>query len=91
MCRDTGKVIWHSDFIDVADEYGSLPDDIEDEERYVAIPDKRDLRPGKPLALEFVRARLPEQYQRVWQIFAHRGGYGRFKDLPERHDSLDAW
>ena len=24
-------------------------------------------------------------------LFAHRGAYARFKDLLERHQSLDAW
>lgn len=89
--RDTGEVLWHSDFMDAADELGPAPEDIDNEDRYVAVPDKRDLGLGKPLVLEFVRAHLPECFEQVYGIFSHRGAYARFKDLLDRHNSLDAW
>ena len=89
--RDTGAVIWYSDSVDVADEYGPLPEDIDDDGRYVAIPDKRDLGLGKPLALEFARANMSECFDQVRDIFAHRGAYARFKDLLDHRDQLQAW
>lgn len=89
LCRATGEVLWHAD--EVFADYGPLPKDIDDENRYVAIPDKRDLDLGKPLALEFARTHLPESFEQVRGIFSHRGAYARFKDLLDRHDSLDAW
>lgn len=89
--RDTGEVIWHSEFIDVADDYGPLPEDIDNDDRYLAIPDKRDFGLGKPLALEFARMHLPECFDQVRDIFSHRGAYARFKDLLDRRDSLEAW
>lgn len=88
LCRDTGAVLWHSDGFD---EFGPLPEDIDDADRYVAVPDKRDLGLGKPLALEFARTQLPDCYEQVCAMFSHRGAYARFKDLLDRHDSLDAW
>lgn len=88
VCRDTGAVLWHSDD---TDDFGPLPADIDDVECYVAVPDKHELELGKPLALEFDRTHLPACYEQVCAIFSHRGAYARFKDLLERHQSLDAW
>ena len=48
LCKQTGKLYWQSDSSDELDE---LPDDIDDEEKYVQIPDKRELDLGKPLVL----------------------------------------
>ena len=88
LCRDTGAVLWHSDGFD---ELGPLPEDIDDADRYVAVPDKRDLGLGKPLALEFARMHLPDCYEQVCAMFSRRGAYARFKDLLDRRGSLDAW
>ncbi len=88
VCRETGAVLCHSDD---TDDFEPLPDDIDDEDRYVPIPDQHELDLGKPLALKFVRTQLPACYEQVCTIFAHRGAYARFKDLLERHQSLDAW
>lgn len=88
VCRETGEVLWHSD---ETDDFGPLREDIDDVDRYVAVPDKHVLGLGKPLALEFARTQLPACYEQVCGMFAHRGAYARFKDLLERHQSLDAW
>ena len=88
VCRETGAVLCHSDEFD---EFDPLPEDIDDEDRYVPVPDKHELALGKPLALEFARTQLPACYEQVCAMFAHRGAYARFKDLLERHQSLDAW
>src|SRR5712691_11171653 len=55
LCRRTGKIYWHSEFSDVAELDDELPDDVDDEEKYIAIPDKLELDLGKPLALNFAR------------------------------------
>jgi hypothetical protein len=88
LCRDTGVVHWHSEEFD---DFEPLPDDIDDAARYLALPDKRDLDLGKPLALEFARTQLPDCYEQVRAMFSHRGAYARFKDLLDRHDRLDTW
>ena len=88
VCRESGAVLCHSDEFD---EFGPLPDDIDDENRYVPIPGQHDLDLGKPLALQFARTHLPACYEQVCWMFAHRGAYARFKDLLERQQSLDAW
>jgi hypothetical protein len=88
LCKQTGKVYWHSESSDELDE---LPDDIDDEERYVRIPDKRELELGKPLALDFVGQFLPDDFAEVQEIFRRRGAYARFKDLLVRRGTLDQW
>lgn len=88
LCKQTGEVYWHSDSSDELDE---LPDDIDDEEKYVRIPDKRELELGKPLALDFVGQFLPDDLAEVQGIFRRRGAYARFKDLLVRRGTLDQW
>ena len=50
-----------------------LPDDIEADQSYLAIPDKRELDLGKPLLLDLVREFLPNDFNQVRQIFSKSG------------------
>jgi hypothetical protein len=68
-----------------------LPDDIDDSEKFLPIPDKRELDLGKPVALDFARQFLPADFDDVRQFFRRRGVYARFKDLLERRGALDQW
>ena len=63
--RQSGEIYWHSE---VGDNDEELPDDIDDE-KCISIPDKRELDLGKPLALDFAREFLPDDYDEVRQIF----------------------
>ena len=85
--RQSGKIYWHSEFGDNDEE---LPDDIDDE-KYTAIPDKRELDLGKPLVLDFAREFLPEDYDEVRRIFSRSGAYRRYKDLLVRRGALERW
>jgi hypothetical protein len=67
-----------------------LPDDIDDE-KYIAIPDKRELDLGKPLILDFAREFLSDDYHELLRIFSRRGAYRRFKDLLVRRRALERW
>ena len=53
--RQSGKIYWRSEFGEIDEE---LPDDI-DNEKYIAIPDRRELDLGKPLVLDFAREFYP--------------------------------
>lgn len=86
VCLETGAVLWRGGD---GDDSGPLSEDIDDAARYVAVPDKREFGLGKPLALEFARAQLPTCHEQVGAMFSHRGACPRFKDLRERHQSLD--
>jgi hypothetical protein len=68
-----------------------LPDDLEDDEKYIALPDKRDLGLGKPLALAFAEEFLPGHVQRVREIFGRRGAYSKFHELLIRLNLRDRW
>ncbi|MDI6747703.1 MAG: hypothetical protein QMD17_11210 [Rhodocyclaceae bacterium] len=88
VSRVTGDVHWSSSTMALDEE---LPEDIEDESIYVAVPNKHDLNLGKNLALTFAEEQLGDSYQAVANFFRQRGAYGRFKDLLERKGSLEAW
>jgi hypothetical protein len=88
LCKQSGKLYWHSELCDDLD---ILPDDIDDNEKFLQIPDKRELDLGKPLALDFAREFLPGDFDDVRQFFSGRGAYARFKDLLHRRGSLDQW
>ena len=83
--RQSGKIYWHSE---VGDNDEELPDDIDDE-KYISIPDKRELNLGKPLALDFAREFLADDYDEVRHIFSRRGAYRRYKDLLMRRGALE--
>ena len=85
--RQSGKIYWHSEFGDNDEE---LPDDIENE-KYIAIPDKRELDLGKPLVMDFAREFLTDDYEEVRQIFSRRGAYRRYRDLLVRRGALERW
>ena len=88
LCKATGQIYWHSEF---DEEFDELPDGIEDESKYLAIPDRRELGLGKPLALDFANQFLPKDVDQVELIFSGRGAYARFKDLLKRKGALDQW
>lgn len=91
VCKHTGKIYWHSESGELDDLEEELPDDIEDNENYLAIPNKRDLDLGKPLALDFARQFLPGDFDEVRRIFSKRGAYSRFKQLLARKRALQRW
>jgi hypothetical protein len=79
LCRQTGKIYVRSDDYEDPDE--ELPEDLEDGEKYIALPSKHDLDLGKHLVLNFARDILPDDFDRTRDIFGKRGAYSRFKDL----------
>jgi hypothetical protein len=85
--RQSGKIYCHSEYGDNDEE---LPDDIGDE-KYITIPDKRELDLGKPLVLDFVSQFLPDDYDEVRRIFSRKGAYGRYKDLLAERGALERW
>ena len=85
--RRSGKIYWYSEFGENDEE---LPDDIDDE-KYISIPDKKELDLGKPLVLDFAREFLPADYDEVSHIFSRRGAYARYKELLVRRGALERW
>lgn len=88
VCRETGRIFWTSEDDEDLDE---VPDDLETSDRYVEVPDKRDLNLGRVLVMEFVGRHLPDEYDRVAGFFRGQGAYGRFKDFLDARGQLDVW
>ena len=87
LSRETGEIFYVSEMGDSDD----LPDDIDDPEKYIDIPDQNELDLGQHLVFHFVSEHLPEEYDRVVQIFHKKGAYSRYKDLLEQNGLLDQW
>jgi hypothetical protein len=88
VSRETGRIHWLSDGEPVEEE---MPADVDDPERYVAVPDKRELDLGHELAVRFGERHMPRAYDAIRDCFHRRGAYGRFKDLLSRHGCLEQW
>ncbi|SCB25961.1 hypothetical protein GA0061099_1003673 [Bradyrhizobium yuanmingense] len=72
VCRQTGKIYYQFDQDNLQElEDDELPDDIEDETKYLQIPNSRDLDLGKPLVIAFVREFLPNDLDDVRYISAN--------------------
>ena len=67
-----------------------MPEDV-GSDVLLEIPHKNDLDLGKELVFEFVSAKLPDEYDRVRDMFRGRGAYGRFKDFLAAKGLLEAW
>jgi hypothetical protein len=85
--RKTGETFFASDIAGLDE----LPADLDESDDYIAIPHKNDLDLGKPLVMDFVYTRCPEEIDRVLMIFSRRGAYRRYKDLLEQKGLLDEW
>jgi hypothetical protein len=88
LCRESGKLLLHAKYGDNFDEW---PDDVDDEQKYLAIPSKRDLDLGRRLVFAFAREFLPDEYDDVRRFFTRRGAYARFEDLLVRRRALEQW
>ena len=87
LCKESGQIFYTSEIGD-SDE---LPEEIDDLDKYIAIPHKNDLELGKALVIEFTSEYLPKELERVYSIFRHKGAYSRYKELLERKGFLDEW
>jgi len=88
LCRDTGKMMYHSEMAGI--------NEIEDEDNLdwdqcIEIPHKNDLGLGKNLVFEFVEEYLPNDYERVRQMFRRKEAYSNYKALLERRGLLQKW
>ena len=87
LCQDNGEIYYHSED-GVFDE---LDEDEFDCDNFVVIPHKNDLDLGQSLVFEFVEQQMPNDFDRVQEIFSNSRAYRRFKDLLEHRDLLEKW
>jgi hypothetical protein len=85
---NTGKIYYDSDYIAPGEE---SPEDLEESDVYIAVPHKNDLDLGRDLVFAFASEALPDQWDKIRDIFRSRGAYARFKDLLEAKGQLEAW
>lgn len=84
--KETGVIYYDSDASE-----DELPEDLFENEKYIAIPSKRDFGLGKPLAIEYAQYNLPDELDLVCSFFRSKGAYSNFKSLLENKDQLDNW
>jgi len=87
LCRETGETYYISELGD-ADE---LPEDVDDPDKYRAIPHKNDLDLGKRLVMDFITEFCSEDLRKAHDIFRRKGAYSRYKELLETRGLLDKW
>ncbi|UTZ27762.1 hypothetical protein HB761_13980 [Vibrio campbellii] len=68
-----------------------VPDDIEDSEHYLCIPNKRDLGLGRTTVLEFVSQELPSEYELISDYFSRKGAFSKFKHHIEKIGVIEQW
>jgi Uncharacterised protein family (UPF0158) len=85
---DTGRIHLVSDIVGEIEEH---PDDLETSDRYIAVPDKKELDLGRRLVLSFIREELPDEYETVARFFRRKGAYGRLKELLASRGMLQKW
>ena len=88
LCMQSGKLYYHSN---LCNDWDILPEDIDDRDKFLPIPDRRALDLGRPLALDFALQYLPTDIDEVRYFFSRRGAYARFKGLLARRGPLDQW
>ena len=69
LCKETGEIFYTSEMGD-SDE---LPDDADDPDELISIPHKNELDLGKSLVLDFTSEHLPDELEKVYSIFRHKG------------------
>lgn len=88
VCRRTCRIYYRSDDFNDLEE---LPDDIDDPDKYLSVPDQHDLDLERPVALAFAAEHLPDHYAEAREIFGRKGAFARFRGLLDRVGALDQW
>jgi hypothetical protein len=91
LCKETGEIYCRSDLEELATPDEELPADIDNEEKYITLPDRRGLDLGTQLAFDFAREFLPDDFDEVRDIFGRRGAYQNFKALLNRRGVREKW
>ena len=85
----SGEIYYRSNGLDEVAH--PLPEDIDDDGKYLSLPHKNDLDLGPDLVIAFVGKRLPQDEMAVRAMFKKRGAYASFKHWARQHGVLDDW
>jgi len=86
VCTVTGSIYYVSSELEE-----EVPDDLETSDKYIAVPNRKDLDLASRLALSFVAEELPDDYDAAAGFFRRKGAYGRFKDLLIARGAREKW
>ena len=89
LCKETGEIFYHSDYL--FDGEGEAWEEASYRDDCVPVPHKNELDLGRDLVFEFVRENIPEDTERVRNIFRRKGAHGRYKELLAERDLLEKW
>ncbi len=89
--RETGAFHYIGDEWSGQDDPNAEPEEFDLSDRYLRVPGKRELDLGTALVYDFAATRLPDDYDRVRDMFRHRGAYRRFKEFLEHQNLLESW
>jgi hypothetical protein len=85
--KTTGRTYFRSEMCGLDE----IPEEIWGLDSSVEIPHKNDLDLGRDLVFEFAESRMPNDCNRVQDMFRKRGAYSRFKDLLQSKGLLQEW
>jgi hypothetical protein len=91
ICMTTGHIHFVSDDIGPQEGEEELPEDFDESEDYLSVPHKRDLDLGSRLVFAFAEQQMPDEYDRIQDIFRKKGAYARLKDFLDREGMLQRW
>jgi hypothetical protein len=86
LCKQSGRIVLWAEGLDEEDELEDL-----EYEKYLPVPNKRELDLGTRLVMDFARNFVPDDLYEVQRIFSRKGAYRRFKTLLERRRAIDQW
>ena len=89
ISRSTREICFLSDVDEDIDE--AEIERLDNDDNFVAIPDKIELDLGKSVVWEFVNREIPQFRQKVERFFKRPGAYSIFKSFLEDLNLLDKW
>ena len=84
--RHSGAILWGGDGMEEP-----LPHDIDDEERYLPVPSRKELGLGRGDAIAFTAEHAPQLLDSAEAIFYRAGAFQRFKALMHDPGLLPQW
>lgn len=87
LCKSTGQICFLSELCEIDE----IPEEAYTSDDWVEIPHSNELDLGRDLVFDFVARHLPDEEERVYDIFGKAGAYRRFKDLLEAKGMIQEW
>jgi len=76
--KETGKVYYYTDS---GDNFEELPEDLDENDKYIEIPCKNDLELGRNLVFDFAAQYLPDDANYIQEMFCRKGAYLQFRNF----------